>query len=377
MIGPAPFLAGWLTGLLSIALLVAAVCFGWEWQDDLERQDWKLWTALGLSAFVLFGRWPVSLLIGSGDKRPPHRSRDGERRRVPGPNGAELEVETTGRADGPTLLFTHGWGLDGTVWDDAKRDLGERFRIVTWDLPGLGRSSRPADKSEALEVFADSLQAVLGTVHGPAVLVGHSIGGMTLQTFARRHPQALGAQVKGLVLVNTTYTAPDRTMLGRKLFTVLREPLIIPLMRLSVLLSPILWLQNWLSYLNGSMEIAHRLLGFGKHATRPRLELSARLAAKGSPAVQSRGNIAMLRWDASDVLPRLTIPTLVLTGGRDLLTQEDAGAHIDAAAPGARRTHFDDAGHMGFLERPEDYNRAMAEFADQAFAAPPARPIAG
>jgi len=368
MIGPLPFLVMWLTGLLAVALPIAVVWLGLEWRDDLVREDWKLWLALGLSALALFGRLPLTLLVLRGDRRPPHAEREADRRRVAAPDGGELEVETCGRPDGPTLVFTHGWGLNATVWDDAKRDLGDRFRIVTWDLPGLGRS-KPGAGGESLDAFADALRAVVASVGGSVVLVGHSIGGMTILTYARRHAETLGREVAGVALVNTTYTSPDRTMLGRDLWKKLREPLIIPLMRLSVLLSPLLWLQNWMSYLNGSMHMAHRLLGFGRHATRQRVELSARLAAKGSPAVQARGNIAMLRWDASDVPPTLAVPTLVLTGGRDLITQEDAGQKIAAEAPGATLTRFDDAGHMGFLERPEDYDRAIGDFAERAFAA--------
>ena len=366
---PLLFLAPFLAGLLSLALVALAIGFGWEWQDDLRREDWKLWVALGLSAFALLGR-PLILLFLPSDKRPPHAQRDAETRQIPGPNGAEIEVETVGPAGAPTLIFTHGWGLNATVWADYKALLGERFRIVTWDLPGLGRSSRPKDGAETLEVFADSLAAVLAAVGAPAVLVGHSIGGMTLQTFARRHPQALGAQVKGLALVHTTYTAPDRTMWLRKVWTALREPLIVPLMRVAVVLSPLLWLQNWMSYLNGTMHLAHRLLGFGKHATRQRVDLSAKLAAKGSPAVQARGNIAMLHWDATEVAPGLTLPVLVIGGNKDLITEADASVDIAGRAPGARLKLFDDTGHMGFLERPEDYATEIAAFADSAFAAP-------
>lgn len=367
MIGPLPFLAGWLTGLLSLGLVAAAVIFGWEWQDDLVREEWKLWVALALSALAFLGR-PLVLMLLPGERQPPHPKRDGERRRVMGADGAELEVETVGPAGAPALVFTHGWGLEGTVWEDYKHGLTDRFRVVTWDLPGLGRSTRARGGEETLEVFADSLAAVVAATGGPVVLVGHSIGGMTIQTLARRHPQLLGTTVKGLALVHTTYTAPDRTMFGRKVFTALREPLIVPLMRVSVLLSPLLWLNNWMSWLNGTMHIAHRLLGFGRRATRRRVDISATLAAKGSPAVQARGNIAMLHWDATEVAAALDLPVLVFTGGRDLITQPDAGADIAGRAPNARLAAMADTGHMGFFERPDDYAREIGAFADAALA---------
>ena len=116
------------------------------------------------------------------------------------------------------------------------------------------------------------------------------------------------------------------------------------------------------------MHIAHRLLGFGRQATRQRVDLSATLAAKGSPAVQSRGNIAMLHWDATEVATALNVPVLVFTGGRDLITQPDAGADIASRAPDARLASMADTGHMGFLEQPDDYAKELAAFAQAAFA---------
>jgi pimeloyl-ACP methyl ester carboxylesterase len=125
-------------------------------------------------------------------------------------------VEVSGPEGAPTLVLTHGWGNDRSEWDDLKRALGGRFRLIAWDLPGLGRSSQPANRDYGLEKLAGDLQAVLGLAgERPAVLLGHSIGGMITLTFCRLFPEALGSRVRGLALVQTTYTKPVRTTNAR------------------------------------------------------------------------------------------------------------------------------------------------------------------
>ena len=69
-----------------------------------------------------------------------------------------------------------------------------------------------------------------------------------------------------------------------------------------------------------SSQIAMRLVGFGRHATRGQVDLTMRLSAKGSPAVQAKGNLAMLAWKVTESLPGITVPALVLTGDRDIVT---------------------------------------------------------
>lgn len=373
MIGPLPFLLNWLTGLFSLALLAAGPWIYHEWREgDLADDRW-LWLAGGLFAFALLGRLLVVPLITRKDDDPPKPHREDRRRILDGPRGARLEVEETGRTEGPTVVLTHGWGLNSTIWAYAKRALGARYRVVVWDLPGMGKSSQNRDGVFDLEFFADCLRAVADSVEGPVVLVGHSIGGMTTQTYARRHPDTLGGKVRGLVLVNTTYTDPTRTMWGRGLWHAIKRPILTPLMWISMALFPLIWLMNWLSFLNGSAELAGRIVGFGKRRPpRGRLRMTVAQAVRNSPAVQMKGNLAMFRWDASDVPPRLTIPTLVIGGGKDILTQEDASRRIAGQAPGAELIVYDDVGHMGFLERPGDYDGAIAAFAERAFAAAPA-----
>ena len=84
-----------------------------------------------------------------------------------------------------------GWDLDATAWFYEKKHLASAFRLVLWDLPGLGLSSQPHDRAYSIERFAHSLKRLVDVASGnpPVILVGHSIGGMTLLTFCRLFPK--------------------------------------------------------------------------------------------------------------------------------------------------------------------------------------------
>ena len=335
----------------------------------LRGDAWRLWTALGLLAWSFGGGRLVVLALMRGGGAPPHARSTG--RRISAPDGSQLHVETTGRPDGQTVILTHGWGLNSTAWGDAKAALGDCYKVVVWDLPGLGRSQPLRGGAYSLDRFADALGAVVQDAGpGPVLLVGHSIGGMTTQTFFRRAAPALAARVAGVVLVDTTHEDPTRTMWLSGLWRALKSPLIEPILHLSVWLSPLAWLSSWQGYLSGSNQVVMRLTGFGKFATRGQVDLTALLAAKGSPAVQARGNLAMLKWSVTDDLTRITAPLLVLAGSRDIVTLPGASRTIAGATPRARLVEVEGAGHMGFMERRDAYVAEIATFAAQVLPAP-------
>lgn len=363
--------------LIALAVLAAGVYLVWSWWDLRQALEaggvvyeddigWRLWTGLGLLAVAFLGRTPALWLLGrKGDDADRLRRPEGGV--VETPTGARLHVETYGPTDAPVLIFVHGWGMNAGIWREARMMLAERYQVVAYDLAGLGKSKGPAGGHYSLEGFADDLMAVVQqAAPRKVILIGHSIGGMTLQTFARRHPDAMGQQVLGLVLENTTHTDPTRTtILGKALHAM--KPVLVPLMRLDILLAPLVWAMNWQSYLSGGTHVAMRLGGFGTRPTRAQLEQVSRAVTRNHPAVQAKGNLAMMRWDATADLPAINAPTLVFIGGRDLVTVPQAGERIAHDLRGARPEYVGLAGHMGPLELAGTYNEAIARFADELF----------
>jgi pimeloyl-ACP methyl ester carboxylesterase len=360
-----------LLAIASLALFAIAGWLLWSWYDAdhvaetlglSEPSDLRLWWGLPLMAVSLLGRIPVLMLLGRGETTA--LARRAESVAIPGADGAALNVEMEGAAEGPILLFTHGWGLSARIWAEARADLGARFGLAFWDLPGLGRSGRPTI-GYSLDGFAEDLHAVIDSLpeDRPVILVGHSIGGMTVQTFCAHHPELLNRRVVAIVLENTTHTNPLETMIFPRVFRSL-QPVIELAGRLDMVFSPLIWVMNWQAWLSGATHVATRVAGFGARPTREQLDRTARLITKNSPAVQARGALAMLPWSVTDSLPRIDVPALVFVGGRDLITRPHAGETIAAALPQARLVRVEDAGHMGPVEQAAFYNEQIGDFAE-------------
>jgi pimeloyl-ACP methyl ester carboxylesterase len=397
----------WVTGLLAVALWVGVVLLVRNWADRLpdprpprpaatadvppppepsppsfgERLSaWR--PALDTTTALLAGAVLLSLLgIGGGrlfwrlvlPKRPddPKHERAGTARKVRRPDGTELQVEVMGRPDGPTVVLTHGWGATTTEWYHLRGRLGHRYRVVAWDLPGLGLSKGPDDRNFRLDKMAADLRAVLDDVGGgPFVLVGHSIGGMITLQFAKQYPDELGRRVAGLVLVHTTHTNPLRTTQYSGLYTALQKPVVEPLCYLMIALSPIVWLMTTLGYLNGSVHGSNYRQLFSWTGTWGQLEFATRYVLGVWPATYARGTLGMFRFHATDALPRITVPTLVVAADRDKMTKPDASEQMRAAIPNAELVTLSPAGHMGLIQRPEEFGRAVEGFVGRCLEVP-------
>lgn len=360
--------------ILSLAILAAAGYLLWSWQAGelvrdasgavyRHRDDWRLWTGLALLAWSFLGALVTPMLVARPDRRKTKAER-GSGGVLASPTGSSLYVESHGPAAGPPIIFIHGWGMDSTIWRYARQDLADRFRLILWDLPGLGRSKAAGREAISLDAFARDLAAVMDFAgRQPAVLVGHSIGGITIQTLIRNHPE-LQSRLAGVVLLNTTYTNPLTTMVFSRLWLALQRPVLEPAMRLVTVLQPFFWILKWQSYLSGSSHLAHRL-GFGKFVTRSQLQHSTLLFTRNPPGVLAQGNLAMMRWDATDVLGRLRVPALVIGGDRDIVTKLEASRVLANESELATLEVIEDVNHMGPLERADLYNQLIGDFALQ------------
>jgi pimeloyl-ACP methyl ester carboxylesterase len=397
---PTAILTTWLFGLLAFGLVGGSIYLArawyvraWVYDPALARyvlaHDWG-WNAetalllggLFLLIWVLAGglivRAILSLGASRGDADAPRPTRDGTVHRLERPDGAVLQVESYGPDDGIPLVLTHGWGQNSTEWSYLKRQLSDRYRLIIWDLPGLGLSTRPQNRDYSLENLARHLEAVLELAGGrPAVLLGHSIGGMITLTFCRLFPEALGTRVAGLGLVHTTYTNPVRTTQGAGLATALERPLIVPLLYLTIWLSPLVWLMTWMSYLNGTAHLTTKQSGYAGTESSAQLEFATRFQLQAPPAVVARGMLGMLRYDASAILDRIPTPTLVITGDRDPVCRPDAGEQIGHRIPNARLVTLTPAKHMGLIEHHERFAQTVREFIQTAVSTETARPERG
>ncbi len=118
-------------------------------------------------------------------------------------NGVELFYRDTG-GDGPGVLCLHGkWGR-GETWMDMMSRLRDRYRIIAPDQRGHGLSGRPVARYAGEDFAKDAYELMERLGLGPAVVVGHSIGGRNAAYLAALYPQA----VKALVILDAKATGP-------------------------------------------------------------------------------------------------------------------------------------------------------------------------
>jgi hypothetical protein len=188
----------WFVGLLGLAILGTGPYLAWDWYR-YDRDDAQLYWAIGLAAFSLLGRFISVPLMGFGGGPPPITPV--AKKRITRPDGTQIHVNILQRGRGPTIVLTHGWSLNSRVWGYAQRELPNDCKVVAWDLRGLGQSSKSPTNDYSLDTMAgDLLQVIRETAEGPAIVVGHSIGGMICQTFCRLFPTELGTSVTGIAL---------------------------------------------------------------------------------------------------------------------------------------------------------------------------------
>ncbi|MGB5962566.1 MAG: alpha/beta hydrolase [Coleofasciculaceae cyanobacterium] len=359
---PLNFLLMWLMGFLSIGLLGGGLYIVYEWYEGVLKMSY-LYGGAALVLWSFAGHFLSLPLLRRPGKDEPKSMRTGTVQRVSRPDGSVLQVEFYGPEDGQPLILVHGWGPNSTVWYYAKRQLSDRFRVIVWDLPGLGKSTPPTNNDYSLEKFARDLEAVLDLVGDqPAIIAGHSLGGMSILTFCRLFPEHLGQRVAGLILVDTTYINPVKTSIFSKFLRTVQKPLLEPLLHLAIWLAPVVSLMNWLSYLNGMLYFSTELSGFTGSETRGQLHFATLLSAKSWPGVVARGTLAMFDFDETATLASINIPVLLIVGNCDRATIPGASIRMKAELDQSELYILKPAGHMGLMEQNQQFAEAVNAF---------------
>jgi pimeloyl-ACP methyl ester carboxylesterase len=120
-------------------------------------------------------------------------------------DGTRLAVEIHGAERAPTVLLSLGWTCSAAFWSPVIRRLRIDMRVVVYDQRGHGLSDRPRSAGMTALALADDMAAVMEAAVGGrrAVVVGHSMGAMTLVALAGRHPDVLSRNVAAALLAST------------------------------------------------------------------------------------------------------------------------------------------------------------------------------
>ena len=277
---------------------------------------------------------------------------------VPGPAGR-------GGQPGPlTVIFCHGYTLNQDVWHFQRRGL-RGHRLVFWDQRDHGRSGRSPGGAASIGRLGVDLDLIINAVAPgdlPVILVGHSMGGMTIMALAGQHPELFGGKVAGAVLISTTASGLDegspwmpglaRPMLRRALPVVLRgaatgyRAMLVE--RGRRVASDLSWLST-------------RFIGFGNPRVNPAVVDFLEEMIQSTPIeVVAAFGAALYACDLRGTLPTLgRVPVIVLTGDKDRLISPALGRDLAGQIPGAELVWVHGAGHALILEDPEVVNEAI------------------
>ncbi|MEU6860324.1 alpha/beta hydrolase [Glycomyces sp. NPDC046736] len=291
-------------------------------------------------------------------------------------DGAPIHVETVGPDDADlTVVFAHGYMQDMNTFYFQRKAVAEAtglsMRAVLYDQPGHGRSGPLARTEYTIEDLAGILHEVLESAapSGPLVLVGHSMGGMTIQVYARLHPEVFAERVKGVAFLSTSAAGLD---------TVETKPMR-ALRRLRRTVLPML--QQVAGWTPDLIDRSRMLAGdLGWLLTRRSSFVTANPPASIVSLVErmNRGTSiqsivgyarAILDHDETATLPLFKgLPTLVAVGDSDPLTPPEHSRRLAEALPGSRLELIGEAGHSPQLEYPGEISQHLLEMIDKVAA---------
>ncbi len=235
----------------------------------------------------------------------------------------------------PAIIFLHGAGFDHTAWALLARAFAHHgFGVLAPDLPGHGRSAGPALCS--IIALADWTAALIDAAGVAAArLVGHSMGSLVALETAARHPEKVGA----LALIATA--APMRVSDELLNAAKANDHMAIDMISL--------WGEGYRATLGGSEMPGLWMLG-GAERLLERARPGA-LFADLSACNEYQGALA--------AAAKVTAPSIVIQGSRDLMTPAKGGKAVAAAIPGCRIAILEGAGHMLMSERPDEVLAAL------------------
>src|SRR3954466_4836920 len=317
--------------------------------------------ALGAAAGLAAERYAVgrSRLRPDPEAREPFFALPADRiPRVVADDGLPLHVEEVGPEDapGPTVVFLHGYTQQLAVWHYQRQAFAadNPGRLVFYDHRSHGRSGRSHPGRSTIDQLGSDLHAVLQTCapRGPIVLVGHSMGGMTIMALADQHPELCGTRITAVALLSTSTGKLAEAAFGLPAAVVPVTSRVLPFLTRGMRSRPQVFERGRRLGTDLAFVIA-RSWAFGTRDVSPSLvEFVERMLANTPVDVIAEFYDTFTDHDklaALDVLDR--VETLILVGSKDKLTPLSHSQLMAEALPSAQLVVVEGAGHMVQLER--------------------------
>ena len=266
-----------------------------------------------------------------------------------------------------TVVFAHGYSLNLDSWHYQRQALRGRARLVFYDQRSHGRSQRADFDTHHVEQLGRDLGSIIDAVapEGPLMLVGHSMGGMTVMALADQRPELFVERVFGVALIATTAGGLAKGMLGLPpgvgyVIHRLGPAVAASLARRKGLVERTRWNNSDLGLL------LTRLYSFGSTASDQASRFVASMVAATPvevvaeflPALQEHDKRAALRVFQN-------VELLVIVGEIDRLTPREQSEDIVRLVPGAEFVVIPDSGHMVTLEKHEEVDGHLIDLLER------------
>jgi pimeloyl-ACP methyl ester carboxylesterase len=264
---------------------------------------------------------------------------------VRGGGGLKLHVREWGMANGPPILFIHGWSQNHLCWAKQYESvLAEDFRLVAYDLRGHGMSEAPLGPEHYANgrLWADDLAAVMDELGlERSVLVGWSYGAFVICDYIRSHGQ------DRIAAINFVEGA---VKLGEAAFGTLIGP-------------------GFLDHFVGATtDDLPTNIGAMRAFVRacastplPAEDFETVLAWNMVVPARVRASLGAREIDCDDVMSALEVPLLLTQGRADTVVLPAMAEHILATCQTAEASWYDGIGHLPHMQEPARFNRELAE----------------
>jgi sigma-B regulation protein RsbQ len=249
-------------------------------------------------------------------------------------DGLTIHSSTTGNGKA-TVIFIHGWTCDSSSWAAQVPAFAKKYRVVTVDLPGHGKSAGPKDGKFSMDLFARAVEAVREEAKADkVVLVGHSMGAPVIRQYARLYPQ----HVAGLVAVDGPLDLrgfpPVQAGQGP-------PPMMGP---------------------EGLKAREKMIRGMFTKDTPPALQEQILKMMLSAPEATANGAMASIFDPSLRKADITSAPTLAIYAGTNQLPDV---AKTKEVLPNYEGTQVAGTGHFVMMEKPEEFNRLLTGFLDK------------
>jgi pimeloyl-ACP methyl ester carboxylesterase len=326
---------------------------------NASRNNWKL---LAAGLFLAFGRYPVSWLLSSNQKRSrPKQLPSLKQVYITCKSGNTWYVETDGVEGAQPIVFLHGLNASGLQWYHQRNYFKKSNFLIFLDLPGHGKTKRPATLD--IEVMAVDLGEILQSlnVENP-IIYGHSLGGMITLKYAALVNQP---NAKGIIVQHSSFTNPFKTSRFSKTMLALQEPVIRPYLEFAKRHRLAFTILSMVNYLNGLNTVFYRYLLFTGAQSAAELRLLSKIAAINPAEVTAEGVLRTLDYNVAAVLGNIEVPALILSAEFDHITRPVAGRVISSKIKNAK--HIEVAsGHLSLVEHAVELNVLVKDFLESS-----------